>query len=304
MRDLKVRAPYAVGSAGTGGNVVSTDLLAQNFIDLLRNKAMVVQAGAMMLSGLQGNVTIPRQATAASTYWVDEAEAVTQSEATFGQISLTPKTLGALSEFSRLMLLQPSIDIEQFIRNDFARIMALGIDLAAISGTAADSQPRGILNTSGIGSVAMGTNGGAPTFAALVNLVREIAVDNADTESMRWMTNPQVKAKLMTTPKQTNGVEGNFILQDPGMSLLGYPLLCTNQVTAAGTKGTGTALSTIILGTWSDLIIGEWGVLEILPNPYGSGYAAGSVQIRVLQTIDIAVRYAQSFAAITDLVTT
>ena len=304
VRDLQVRAPFAVGAAGTGGNVVQTDLLAQNFIDLLRNKTMVIQAGAMMLSGLQGNVAIPTQATAATTYWVDEAEALTQSEATFGQISLTPKTVGALSQFSRLMLLQPSIDIEQFIRNDFARIMALAIDLAALAGTAADGQPRGILNTSGIGSVALGTNGAAPTWDSIVNLCREIEVDNADTPNMRFMTNPKVKAKLMTTSKQSSGVEGNFILQDPGTSLMGYPLMVTNQVSSALTKGSGSNLSAMILGNWSDLIIGEWGVLEILPNPFGSGYTKGSVDIRVMQTLDIAVRYAQSFAAITDIVTT
>jgi HK97 family phage major capsid protein len=202
------------------------------------------------------------------------------------------------------MLLQPSIDIEQFIRNDFARIMAIGIDSAAIAGTAVDNQPRGILNTSGIGSVALGTNGGVPTWQSIVNLKREIAIDNADTTAMRFMANPAVEAKLMTTPKQSSGVEGNFILADPGTSLCGYPFLSTNQVPSNLTKGSGTNLSALILGTWSDLIIGEWGVLEILPNPYGAGYASGNVTIRAMQTIDIAVRYPQSFAAITDMTTT
>jgi HK97 family phage major capsid protein/HK97 family phage prohead protease len=303
-RDLKYRAPYAVGAPETGGNLVQTDLLAQNFIELLRNKAMVIQAGAMMLTGLQGPVAIPKQATSTTVYWVDEGEAITQSEATFTHVTLKPKTVGVLSEFSRLMLLQPSIDIEQFIRNDFARIMAIGIDSAAIAGTAVDNQPRGILNTSGIGSVALGTNGGVPTWQSIVNLKREIAIDNADTTAMRFMANPAVEAKLMTTPKQSSGVEGNFILADPGTSLCGYPFLSTNQVPSNLTKGSGTNLSALILGTWSDLIIGEWGVLEILPNPYGAGYASGNVTIRAMQTIDIAVRYPQSFAAITDMTTT
>jgi hypothetical protein len=51
-------------------------------------------------------------------------------------------------------------------------------------------------------------------------------------------------------------------------------------------------------------MIGEWGVLEILPKPYASGaYEAGAVQIRAMQTIDVAVRHAESFAVMKDALT-
>jgi HK97 family phage major capsid protein len=120
--------------------------------------------GPTVLSGLQGNVAIPRQISATTTYWVTEASAITQAEATFDQVTMTPKQLGARSQYSRLMLQQSTPDIETIVRNDLARVMALGMDSAAISGSGASGQPRGILNTSSIGSVAMGTNG-----AALVN---------------------------------------------------------------------------------------------------------------------------------------
>jgi HK97 family phage major capsid protein/HK97 family phage prohead protease len=303
--DLNVssRAAYAAGANDTGAYTVQTDLLVESFIELLRNKTTVIQAGATMLSGLNGPVAIPTQATAASTYWVAENGSITQSEATFGQVPLNAKTIAARSQFSRLMLLQSSIGIEQFIRNDFARIIAIGIDLAAISGSGSSNQPTGILNTSGIGSVALGTNGAAPTWASLVNLIREIEIDNAGVDGMKWLTNPKVKAKLMQTSKQGSGVEGNFILSDPN-SLMGYDFLVTNQVSSALTKGSGSALSAIIFGNFSDLLIGEWGALEVLPNPYGSGFNSGAIDIRVMQTIDIAVRHAESFAAIVDAITT
>jgi HK97 family phage major capsid protein len=308
VRDLKIesRAPYAVGAPATGGNLVATDLLAENFIDLLRNRVMAKQLGATMLSGLVGNVAIPRQTSATATYWVAENGAVTEGEATFDQVPLTPKTIGARSQLSRLMLLQPSIDIEQFIRMDFAKTIALGIDLAIVNGSGVSSQPRGILQTPGIGSVAMGANGAPLTWNAIVGLETQVTQSNADVGSLAYMANAKVRGSLKTTLKSTSSVS-EFIWQDypqmEGMGFVnGYKAGVTNQVPSSLTKGTGTNLSAVIFGNWADVIVGEWGILEILPNPYGPGYNSGAVDIRVLQTVDVAIRHAESFAVVSDAV--
>lgn len=311
VRDLKAksnlnqRATYAVGANPTGGFTVQTDLLEQEFIDLLRNRAMVMQLGASMMSGLVGNVDIPGQATAATSYWIGEGNDLTQSEGTFKQIPLRMKTVGALSRYTRTMMMQSSIDIEAFIRNDFASIIALAIDTAAISGTGLSNQPRGILNTSGVGSVALGAAGGQPTWGSIVGLIREIEIDNANLGGTAWLTNPQVMSKLMTTPIQSGGTEGNFLLKEPGNSLCGYPFYITNQIPANLTKSTGTNLSALILGNWPQLLIGEWGVFEVLANPYSSNvFPSGSVEVRCMQSIDINIRNPESFAVITDMITT
>jgi HK97 family phage major capsid protein/HK97 family phage prohead protease len=308
VRDLKVesRAPYTVGTPATGGNLVATELLAENFIDLLRNRVMAKQLGATMLSGLSGNVAIPRQTSQTATYWVAENGAVTEGEATFDQVPLTPKTIGARSQLSRLMLLQPSIDIEQFIRMDFAKVIALGIDLAIINGSGVSNQPRGILQTPGIGSVVLGTNGDIPSWESIVALETRVAQANADIGSLAYFTNAVMRGKLKTTLKSTSSVS-EFIWQDypqmEGMGMVnGYKAGCSNQVPSNLTKGTGTNLSAMLFGNWADVIVGEWGVLEILPNPYGPGYNSGAVDIRVLQTIDIAIRHPESFATITDAI--
>lgn len=302
----QTRATYNVGTAAQGGNLVATELLAGSFIDILRNKAMVVQAGAKMLSGLVGNVDIPRQSAATATYWVTEGTAITQAEATFDKVSLTPKQIGALSKMTRLMLQQGTPDIEALVRNDLATVLALGIDLAAINGAGSGGVPRGILQTSGIGSVALGTNGAAITMDAIIDLESAVAVANADVASMSYMTN----AKTVGTLKKLKDTTNNYLWQGsdakglggspfPG-ALNGYPVYRTNQIPGNLTKGSGTNLSAVIFGNFADLVIGEWGALEILPNIYGSLYTSGGVDIRAMQTVDIAVRQPASFAAIVD----
>lgn len=308
MVDIQKRAPYAAGASNTGGATIQTDVLAENFIDILRNRLVCMRLGATMLSGLTGNVAIPRQTSATSSYWVAENGAITQSEATFDQLPMSPKTIAARSQLSRQILQQSSIDIEQFVRNDFAQIIALGIDRAVIAGTGLNNEPTGILNTAGIGSVALGTNGAAPTWASIVRLETEVSQDNADVGRLGYLTNPKVRGTLKTTLKSASSVS-EFIWQDTSISdgvgqVNGYTAMSSNQVPSNLTKGTGTGLSAVIFGNWADIIVGEWGVLEILPNPYGAGYNSGAVDMRVMQTVDIGIRHPESFAVITDAVTT
>ena len=170
-RDLEV----GTGGGSTAGKTVATNLLAASFIDLLRNKMSVTAMGAQFLTGLVGNIAIPRQTGGAAAYWVAESGAPTESAAAFDQVSMSPKTVGAYSDISRKLLLQSSIDIEAFVRNDLATVMALAIDLAALNGTGASNQPTGVLKTSGIGDVAGGANGAAPTWANIVELETDVA---------------------------------------------------------------------------------------------------------------------------------
>jgi HK97 family phage major capsid protein/HK97 family phage prohead protease len=309
VRDLKIygeRATYATGATTTGGFTVETNLLAENFIDALRNRAVIFSLGAQMLSGLQGNVDIPAQNAVTTTYWVSEGGNLTQSEATFRQIGMRPKTIGAMSKFTRQTLLQSAIDIEQFIRRDFAAQMALGIDLAAIAGTGINNQPTGILNTSGIGSVVGGTNGAAPTWDNIVGLETAVSVANANINTCSYLVNASTRGRLKRTQK-FSGTNGDPIWETQGMDSMmnGYRVSTSNQIASNLTKGSGTNLSALLFGDFSSLFVGEWGILEILVNPYAdTDYPSGNIAVRALQTMDVAVRYAQSFAAMTDAITT
>ncbi|HQF76409.1 MAG TPA: phage major capsid protein, partial [Syntrophales bacterium] len=281
--------------------------LAASFIELLRNKMLLRRLGAQVLGGLVGDIAIPKQTGGATAYWVGENANVTESQQTFGQVALSPRTVGTYTDISRKLLIQSSLDVEAFVRNDLATVLALAIDYAGINGLGqGSSQPLGILQTSGIGAVAIGTDGGAPTWSHIVDLETEVSIDNADVGNLAYLTNAKVRGKLKKT--FTNATYGEIPVwgkgEEPGFGELnGYRAGVSNQVPSNLTKNAGSNLSAIIFGNFSDYIIGEWGAIDILIDPYTGG-AAGTVRVRVLQDVDGACRRAESFAAIKDASTT
>lgn len=301
-RDLNVTTDSA------GGYVVATNLLAGSFIELLRNRLVCRQAGATVLTGLVGDVAIPKQTAAATAYWLAESGAPTESQQTFGQLALAPKTIGAYTDLSRKLLIQSSIDIENFVRMDLAMVLALGIDLACLHGTGQNNQPSGIAITDGIGSVACGTNGGAPTWDDVVGLETEVATDNADVGTIAYITNAKVRGKLKRTFTNATYGEKPIWMGGPGAAGIGevngYPAYVSNQVSSALTKGsTSGTCSAVFFGNWRDLVIGFWSGIDILVDPYSLS-TTGSVRVTAFQDLDIGVRNAVSFAAILDAITT
>jgi len=293
-RDLNVATTTA------GGHSVATNLLAASFIDLLRNKMALTGLGAQFLTGLVGNIAIPRATGGATAYWVAESGAPTESQQAFDQVAMTPRTVGAFTDISRKLLLQSSIDVEGFVRNDLATVLALAIDLAGVNGSGASNQPTGILNTSGIGSVAGGTNGLAPTYQNMIDLETLVAVANADVGAMGYLTNAKVRGKLKSTQKVATYGD-DFVWEDCIVN--GYNATVSNQVPSNLTKGTSSGVcSAILFGNFADLIIGQWGALDLTVDPY-TGSTSGTVRVVALQDVDIAVRHAESFAAMKDALT-
>lgn len=288
-----------VGTTTAGGHLVATDLLASSFIDLLTNEMVMMQIGATMLNDLQGNIAIPRATAGSTGYWVAENGSPTESQQAFDQVALTPKTVGAFTDFSRRLLLQSSIAVEAFIRMDIARTIALMIDLAAINGSGASNQPRGVLNTSGIGAVVGGTNGLAPTWDHIVDLETQCANANAPTGRRAYLTNTKVRGKLKRTLKfAVNGAQEIWT-----GDLNGNAALVSNQVPSNLTKGTSSGVcSAITYGNWTDLIIGMWGGLDMMLDSY-TGATAGTKRVIALQDVDVAVRYPVSFSAMVDALT-
>lgn len=306
LAGLTRAAGQTVGTTTEGGFLVGTTHLAASFIELLRNKAKVMQLGARMLSGLVGNIEIPKQTGGGTAYWVAEDTGTTESELVLGQLTLAPKTVSGRMSMTRKLLLQSSPDVEDLCRLDLLTILALAIDLAAINGSGSGAVPEGILQTTGVGLVALGTDGAAPAWGDIVDLESEVAIDNADVGALAYLTNAQMRGKLKQTPKES----GQALYcwdnsQTPGDGILnGYAAAVSQQVPSDLEKGaSGAVCSAAIFGNWADLIIGEWGVLDLFGDPYTDGDAGGLI-VRAFQDVDVGVRHAESFAIIVDALTT
>lgn len=298
---LSIRA--AVAKGGSGGNLVADEHMPQAFIEVLRNTMRVREAGATILPGLVGDVSIPRRTGAATAAWVGEGAGSGDTAQTYDQVALVPKTVRARSDMTRKMLLQATPAIEQLTRDDLAIVLALEIDRAALVGSASGSEPRGVLNTVGIGSVAAGANGAAPTWAHVVGLETEVAADNADVGSLAYITNAKVRGKLKTTEKAASTAQ--FIWPDSAVATLnGYAALVSNQVPSNLVKGSsGAVCSAGFFGNWRDLLIGEWGTLDVMAENVTLA-DSGGVSVRAFFDVDVAVRHPESFSAVSDWLTT
>jgi len=257
-----------------------------------------------MLTGLVGDVAIPKHTAAGTGYWLAESGAPTESQQTLGQIALTPHTFGAYSDLSHKLLVQASIDAENFVRDDLARVIAIGIDYAGLHGddSVDVNQPDGVTSTSGIGSVVGGTNGAAPDWSDVVDLEKEVAIDNAEVDSMAYVTNAAVRGKFKKTFR--NATYGENPIWE-GNQLNGHNALVSNQVRSNLTKGSASGVcSAILYGNWDDLVMGLWGEgIDILVDPFSLS-TQRAVRVVAFQDVDFALRMAQSFAAMLDALTT
>lgn len=266
--------------ATQGGYLVDTVLAVASFIETLENAMVVESLGAIILRDLVGDLAIPKQTGGATSYWVGEGEDVTESTPALGQVQLRPKTVGAFTDLTRKFILQSSLSAEAFVRGDLALRLALAIDLASINGLGAANEPLGILNTTGIGSTTLNA-ANTPDWGDIVDMEKELAVDNALSGSMAYVTN----ATIIGNMKQTEKASGYpvYIMADDG-SLNSYRCLLSNQVPAKH----------IIFGNWNDLIIGYWGALDVNIDT-ATLSKSGGLRIVCLQDIDVAVRHAESF---------
>ena len=273
-----LRRDLNVGTASAGGNLVATDLDAGSFIDLLRNASALDQAGATVLTGLTGNVAIPRQSGAGTAYWVAESGAPSESQQTIDQVSLTPKTVAAFTDYSRRLMLQSSIDVENMIRTDLATVLALKIDLSGLYGTGSNSEPLGLKLTTGVGTEDFAAD--APTFAEVVALESDVATANALMGSPVYLMNAAMRGNLKTTKKDAGS--GIFIMENGEVN--GYAGVLSNQVAA----------NDLWFGNFADLIIGYFSGLDLMVDPYTHS-TSGTVRVVAMQDVDIAVRHPESF---------
>src|SRR5690554_6633680 len=264
----------------TASELVGTDHRADQYIGPLREALLARRLGVRVLSGLRGNVTIPKFGSGLETGWVAEGGAVPEEEMTFGDVSLSPKHVGGKTEMSRQLLQQSSPDIERLVREDLAFLIAKQIDHAIIAGTGTNNELTGIINTVGIQTGDLTTL----DYEAIMTMVQQF--EDTELTSAAWLTTSTAKTKLATTLRET-GLPGYLL---DGGQMGGYPLHVTRQL-AADSNG-----DPVLLGDFSQVLLGVWSELDLLVNPYAEpAYSRGGVQVRAMATVDVAVRHPEAF---------
>ena len=266
---------------------VPTDYRADQFISPLRNRLLARKLGVRVLSGLTGNVIIPKHGTGLSVGWVAENQAVPESDLTPDSVTLSPKHAGGVTELSRQLIMQGSPDVEQLVRDEFAYMIAQAIDSALIKGGGAN-EPKGILSTPGIQTASLATL----NYASVLAMKTLAASANAD--AVNWLMNAKAAAKFAGTEK-SNGT--GIYLMDDAEKIAGLPSFVTQQVPDIDAD---TAVA--ILGDWSQAILGIWSEIDLLVNPYSDqAYRRGGVLVRAMSTVDVAVRHPEAFVVASDV---
>jgi HK97 family phage major capsid protein len=272
------RADLNTGTPGDGGFLVDDVLRPGDFIELLRNQLALAGLGVTILSGLQGDISIPRQVGPSTAYWVGEGGSPTESQQTVDQVNMSPKTLGAYVDYSRKLMMQSSIDVESMIRNDLVEVLGLEIDRAGLYGSGSSNQPLGLSGQAGIASVDLTGYG---TFEEFVLMETEVATANAAVGNLGYLMNAATRGALKTTPK--SGTDPIFVFEDGEVN--GYRTTVSNQVAAKD----------VFFGNWSSMIMALWGGLDLMVDPY-AGSTSGTVRVIALQSVDFAVKQPASFS--------
>jgi HK97 family phage major capsid protein len=265
-----------------GGFLVATQNMS--FIEILRARSVAMAMGATRMTGLVSNVTVPRQTGAATAAWLaNETTAVAESDQVFSQMALTPRNVAAYTEVSRQLMLQSDPSAEMLVMNDLAAVVALAVDNASINGTGATGQPLGIVNTAGIGSV----TGATLAYAGVLEFQTDVMTANA-------LVNPAT-AGYVATPIIAGLLAGRSRFANTDTPLWEGGLMDGTVAGFRGMSSTQIAAGRMLFGDWSQLVIGEWGSLEVDVNPYAN-FPAGISGIRAFYSVDVGVRYAASFS--------
>lgn len=306
MTEYKTKV-MASTPGSSGGYLIPPQAITQ-IIELLRAESVVIRAGATVMTDLNGfPVEIPKQDGGATGYWVAENSAITASDLTIGQLTMSPKQASVLVKLSNRLLRNSNPGAEGLIRSDIAIALSLLIDLAALRGTGASNQPTGIINISGIGDLNLGANGARANFVDMDKLAGVVEDAKALRGNLAYVMHPKAKRLLKQEriAQFSTQTLGQYVLLPMSDTMLGdalgYPFFTTTQLPTDLTKGSGTNLTELFFGNWRELLIGQWGGMEIATSNVagdasGGAFSANQTWIRAIQEVDIQVRHPESFA--------
>ena len=282
--DEYAKRVLSAGVNASGGYTVDDELLAGSFIDILLEYTAATRL-VTHLRDLEGDLTFPRQNGRAVASWTGEIEAAPEQTQTFDTVTMTPKNLRAFTVVSNQLLHQSSIDIEMFIRRDLARAVAKECDQSILNGSGTGNEPEGIDSISGINTVtSFDVSDSTTYFDSVLQAEQELADDNALEGRIAWVTEPGIRKVFRKTAELGTGTSRPIWYRN---KVIDYPASVTTQC----------ADNVLYLANWSEFLMGHWGGVDILVNPFSLDTTA-QVRIVIYKMVDFANRHAVSFCKV------
>jgi HK97 family phage major capsid protein len=278
--------------AGDASNLVSTQVLGNEFIDALRPASVATRLGARVITGLVSDIALPkRDSRTPSAAWFLENGTITSGDQSFAQVPGSPKHLGLITEFGRKTMLQATPGIEQLTRQHLVEELAVGLDLGTMKGSGLSGQPTGITETSGINTH---SSAGAPDWPDVLTVIAAVEAADVPGESLGFALNAHLKAKLRAVTKVSSDAGAGFLMENDG-TIAGNRSAVTSQLDGDPTSSPVVA-GEAIFGAWNQVIVAMWSGVEILVNPFEStAYSKGNVSVRGIVDADVLVRHPQAF---------
>ncbi|APW60476.1 phage major capsid protein [Paludisphaera borealis] len=288
-------------TTSTGAGAIPT-LVRPTLTDLLRARLVLASMGATVISDMTQPFALPKVTAGLAGGWVStEGTNVAASAPTIGQVPFGYKMVEATTKLSRQFIAGSSLDGERLIADQLVKTVANIVENGAINGSGSSGQPKGLFTYTsgdGIGTLALGANGAAITWAQLTGMTGTVDTANAPGDARAWLINPTTTAFFQSTPK----VAGypTFML-DSNNTINGYGYGSTSLVSSTITKGTSTSiLSALAFGSWSELVIALFSGLDLFIDPYS---AQPHVRVTVAQDVDVNFLHLASFVTCQDLKT-
>lgn len=269
---VEERADIQATKAGKGQEIVAEDKL--NILAPLRDALVLSAAGANFMTGLVGNVSIPTY-SGSTVGWAGEVDAASDGAGTFGEVELSPKRLTAYVDISKQFLIQDSVSAEALLRKDIVDALSNKLEATILGAVAGDAtKPAGLF-------AGVTADTAAITFADILKMEQNLEEANVS-GNIKFIASPAAKAVLRTTA--VGGTKSDLRMLMEGNEIDGIPTLVTNGMTAKG----------LILGNFNDLVIGQWGGIDLTVDPYTQA-ANGKIRLVVNAYFDAKPQRAVSF---------
>lgn len=267
---VEERADIQATVATKGQENVAEDKLG--ILEPLRANLVLAKAGATYMTGLVGNVSIPAY-SGSNVGWAGEVVAASDGAGTFSEVNLEPKRLTAYIDVSKQFLIQDSNSAEEMLKRDIVAAISNKLEATILGSEAGSStQPAGMFN-------GVTADEAAVTYKDIVKMEADLENENVRGD-IKFIVSPSAKADLKTTDKGTD--TGKYLME--GNEINGYPVLCTSAVAGKG----------IVMGNWSDYVIGQWGGIDLTVDPYTQA-ANGKVRLVINAYFDAKPRRTEAF---------